>query len=73
MFRIVARRSGERDSDAIPMNKVSMRSLSATIHEPMFFQIGNELANFARHTNNTISDPACKAVFRHAPLIRRER
>ena len=63
MFGIVTRSSRQRDPDTVRMEEVSMRSLSAPIHEPMLFQIGNELANLARHTNNTISDAACKARF----------
>jgi hypothetical protein len=43
------------------MQKVSMRSFSSAIDEPMLFQIRYELPNLARHINNSIQNSDFKS------------
>ena len=52
MFGIVSGRSRKRNFYAAGMEEVSMRSFASTIDEPMLFQIGDELPNLTRHTEN---------------------
>src|SRR4029077_9619938 len=49
MFRVVSRRSRERDSHTARVQKVAMRSFASPIHKPMRFQIRNKLSNLPRH------------------------
>jgi hypothetical protein len=62
MFGIFSRRSGKRDPHAARMQKVSMRSFTSTIDEPMLFQIGDELPNLTRHPNIIIGGENFKAT-----------
>src|SRR5262245_44920994 len=49
MFRIVSRRSRQRDLHTARMQEVPMRPFASSIDEPMLFQIRDELPNLARH------------------------
>jgi hypothetical protein len=49
MFRVVSRRSRERDSHTARVQKVAMPPFASPIHKPMLFQIRNELSNLPRH------------------------
>ena len=62
MFGIVSRRSGQRNPHAARMQEVSMRSFASAIDEPMLFQLGHELPNLTRHTDNIIGSEDFKAT-----------
>jgi hypothetical protein len=62
MFGIVSQRSGERNPHAARMQEVSMRSFASAIDKPMLFQIGDELPNLTRHTDNIIESRNLKAT-----------
>jgi hypothetical protein len=49
MFRVVSRRSRERDSHTARVQKVAMRPFASPIRKPTRFQIRNELSNLSRH------------------------
>ena len=61
MFGIFSRRSGKRNFYATRMEEVSMRSFASAIDKPVLFQIGDELPNLARHTDNIIENENFKA------------
>src|SRR5439155_7572986 len=62
MFGIVSRRSGQRNPHAARMQEVSMRSFASAIDEPMLFQLGDELPNLTRHTDNITQSENFKAT-----------
>jgi hypothetical protein len=66
MFSIFSRPSGKRNFYAARVEEVSMRSFASAIDKSMLFQIGDELPNLARHTNNIIESENFKA----SPLAR---
>lgn len=49
MLGVIARAAADCHPQTLRMRKVPMAALAAPVHKPDFFQVGNQLSQFARH------------------------
>jgi hypothetical protein len=51
MFGVIARASTDCHPQSFRMREIPMAALAAPVHKPDFFQVGNQLSHFARHSS----------------------